>query len=124
MKIAFMYCKRKNNNKRKKLLRTMGKTALIINSIIITQCILPDIVLASTDDAINSANNIGFEVWKVIKTGAMWIMAGFAVKDILESLNDGDHKAIGKILFKYGLAFGAITFLIKYFLWIDAISKR
>ncbi|MFV3012008.1 hypothetical protein ACLD43_06585 [Clostridium botulinum] len=124
MKIAFMYCKRKNNNKRKKLLRTMGKIALIINSIIVTQCILPNVVLANADNAVNSANKIGFEVWKVIKMGSMWIMAGFAVKDILESLNDGDHKAIGKILFKYGLAFGAITFLIKYFLWIDALSKK
>ncbi|MCW6085490.1 MULTISPECIES: hypothetical protein [Clostridium] len=123
MKIAFMYCKRKNN-KKKKLLKTIGKIALIINSIIITQCVLPNIVLASADDAVNSANKIGFEVWKVIKMGSMWIMAGFAVKDILESLNDGDHKAIGKILFKYGLAFGAITFLIKYFLWIDTLSKK
>lgn len=123
MKIVFMYCKN-DDNKRKKLLKTLGKIAIITEAIIITQGALPNFVLASgTDKAITSANSIGFEVWKVIKTGAMWIMAGFAVKDILESLNDGDHKAIGKILFKYGLAFAAIAFLIKYFLWIDSLSK-
>lgn len=109
----------------KEILKKIGKIATITGIIIVAQGKLPNAVLASAaDKLVDGGNSMGFEVWKAVKYGSMWIMAGFAVKDILESLNDGDYRAIGKIMFKYGLSFGAVASMIRYFMWIDKISQK
>ncbi len=109
----------------KEILKNIGKVAAITGTIIVTRGVLPNSVLASAADTItNGGNSVGFEVWKVVKYGSMWILAGFAVKDILESLNDGDYRAIGKIMFKYGISFAAIASMIRYFMWIDQMTQK
>ena len=122
MKINFL---KSNEINEKEILKSIGKVAAITGAIIVTQGVLPSSVLAGAgDDVANGGNSVGFEVWKVVKYGSMWILAGFAVKDILESLNDGDYRAIGKIMFKYGISFAAIASMIRYFMWIDKMTQK
>lgn len=108
--------------KKKGILKTVGQLAALTAIALVSTS--TKVHAGVGDDISGGGNNIGFEVWKVIKTAAMWIMAGFAVKDIVESLNEGDHREVLKIMFKYGIAFACVAGMIKYFLWIDHMTQK
>lgn len=122
LKINFL---KSNEINEKEILKSIGKVVGITGVIMVAQGKIPSTVLASAaDKLVDGGNSVGLEVWKAVKYGSMWILAGFAVKDILESLNDGDYRAIGKIMFKYGISFAAIASMIRYFMWIDQMTQK
>lgn len=123
MKIIIFHYSNKDF-KKEILKKTLCKTLAISTGIIISQCVLPSLVFASEiDKDIQKINNTGYQIWRILKTIAMFVLAGFTARDILKELNDSSIRDISKIVVKYGFAWGVIVFILKIFAWIDRLSK-
>lgn len=82
--------------------------------------VLPAYVRAAS--GVDGINNIGYAIWSVLKTIAMFVLAGFTVRDILKELNDSSIRDIGGIVIKYAAAWAIIVFILKIFKWIDSLG--
>lgn len=122
MKICIIYCN--NKSQKKKFIKTMCKLALSTIPLIVTMGVSSQVLAGSVEAGVNTANSVGYEIWKVVKWAAMWVMAALAVKDILQVLNEGDYKQVLQIMFKYGIAFACVAGMIKFFIWIDTLVNR
>ncbi|QAA31263.1 hypothetical protein [Clostridium manihotivorum] len=67
----------------------------------------------------NPFDSVGSRFWFYVKSFAKWACLICAGIDIIKSLNAGDSKNIGKVIFKYIVAYAAFSILPWFFKEID-----
>lgn len=118
MKIIYFYSSL--SDKKKELLKKIVvRTTLITIGILATQGVVPVFAIANAE----GIEPMGYAIWKVIKKIAMFVLAGFTVRDVLKEMNDSSLQDIGATVVKYGAAWVIIVFILKVFTWIDNLAN-
>lgn len=119
MKIVYFYSSPQDKRrKQKKLMKIILKIIAITISIAITHGAIPVYAIDTS-----GAERIGYEIWKIVRIIALFVLAGFTVRDVIRDANDSTLKDILGIVLKYSTAWIVVAFIIKFFLWIEKIGN-